>query len=83
MDVVELTDEVLKAGRWQLLDDAILDELSKHIIIGHISDILGTRQLVLLALLFLSLLLFLFTFTFLLLTTGQLQFQIFQLHLQH
>ena len=83
MDIVELADEVLQGSGRQLLDDAVFDQFDKHIILCQVFHVFGTGQLVGLLLLFLSLLLFLLALALFLFAAGKLQFQVFELHLDH
>jgi len=82
VNIVELTDEVGKALRWNLLDDVGLDQDVEYLLLAHILDLLIARKLESL-LLFLLLLFSLLLFTFLFFGASKEQSHILKFNIDH
>ena len=80
MDVVEFTKEVSQVCGRQFLYDSVLDKIYEHVVLGPVSNVTGTGQLIGLLLALSALLLFLLAFRFLLFAAHVLKFEVLQLH---
>lgn len=83
VNVIKLTDEVFKIRRRKLLHNTTLDQLNKHLVLIHILDLTGTRQLVCLLFGLARLLLFLLALALLFLATAELKLEVLEFHLDH